>query len=130
MAFFATDALAIGDGIYGVSVVDDLAAHRCLAPAEASMVARFGNPAFVISAARRPSRASQARSQEPMNARAKNAKCPICGKPREDRFRPFCSRRCADVDLHRWLGGAYAIPAAEQDDTEDEQAPPRDEESN
>ena len=46
--------------------------------------------------------------------------CPICGKPRVEKFRPFCSRRCADIDLHRWLGGAYAVPAQEQDDLEGE----------
>lgn len=43
--------------------------------------------------------------------------CPICGTAPDPRFRPFCSRRCADVDLHRWLTGAYRIateePAAE-----------------
>ncbi|MGE3625655.1 MAG: DNA gyrase inhibitor YacG [Hyphomicrobiales bacterium] len=37
-------------------------------------------------------------------------KCPICGKPRDEKYRPFCSKRCADVDLSRWLSGAYAIP--------------------
>ncbi|MEM6676673.1 MAG: DNA gyrase inhibitor YacG [Pseudomonadota bacterium] len=36
--------------------------------------------------------------------------CPICGRPAEPRFRPFCSKRCADVDLARWLNGSYAIP--------------------
>ena len=45
--------------------------------------------------------------------------CPICGRPAEQRYRPFCSRRCADVDLGRWLGGAYAIPARTDSD-EDE----------
>lgn len=40
-------------------------------------------------------------------------KCPICGKPAAERFRPFCSKRCADIDLARWLKGSYAIPAAE-----------------
>lgn len=44
--------------------------------------------------------------------------CPICDKPVDPRFRPFCSRRCADVDLNRWLSGAYAVPAAEEDDAE------------
>lgn len=39
--------------------------------------------------------------------------CPICGKPSSPEARPFCSKRCADVDLHRWLGGTYAIPVAE-----------------
>ena len=36
--------------------------------------------------------------------------CPICRKDTDPRFRPFCSRRCADVDLGRWLSGAYAVP--------------------
>jgi uncharacterized protein len=39
--------------------------------------------------------------------------CAICGKPQVERFAPFCSRRCADVDLHRWLSGTYAIPVTE-----------------
>jgi len=42
--------------------------------------------------------------------------CPICGKPMEISFRPFCSRRCADVDLNRWLSGSYAIPAEGEDE--------------
>lgn len=42
--------------------------------------------------------------------------CPICGKPALLRFKPFCSKRCADIDLNRWLKGAYAIPAAEEPD--------------
>ncbi len=56
--------------------------------------------------------------------------CPICGKPRVEQFRPFCSRRCADIDLHRWLGGSYGIPATEQDDreAEAESGPPREDE--
>lgn len=37
-------------------------------------------------------------------------KCPICGRQSVPDYRPFCSRRCADVDLARWLGGAYVIP--------------------
>ncbi len=48
--------------------------------------------------------------------------CPICGKPADPRVRPFCSRRCADVDLHRWLSGVYAVPAVEADDDLDEGA--------
>jgi endogenous inhibitor of DNA gyrase (YacG/DUF329 family) len=40
--------------------------------------------------------------------------CPICKKPQDQRFRPFCSKRCADVDLSRWLKDSYAIPADEQ----------------
>jgi uncharacterized protein len=42
--------------------------------------------------------------------------CAVCGKPQVEAFRPFCSRRCADVDLHRWLAGAYTLPATEDDD--------------
>ncbi len=36
-------------------------------------------------------------------------RCPLCGKPRQQAFRPFCSRRCADLDLARWIGGNYRI---------------------
>ncbi len=46
--------------------------------------------------------------------------CPICGKPADPKTRPFCSRRCADVDLHRWLTGAYAVPAVEDEEGPDE----------
>jgi endogenous inhibitor of DNA gyrase (YacG/DUF329 family) len=40
-------------------------------------------------------------------------KCPICGKPATEEAYPFCSRRCANVDLNRWISGRYVIPAAE-----------------
>ena len=49
--------------------------------------------------------------------------CPICNKPTVDEFKPFCSRRCADVDLNRWLSGVYAIPVK---DDEDEDGAPKD----
>lgn len=39
------------------------------------------------------------------------SKCPICGKLPVAAYKPFCSRRCADVDLGRWLNGDYAVPA-------------------
>jgi uncharacterized protein len=42
--------------------------------------------------------------------------CPICKRPTVAEYRPFCSRRCADVDLGRWLTGGYAIPAGDDDD--------------
>ena len=50
--------------------------------------------------------------------------CPICKRPLPHSqagrdFTPFCSKRCADVDLGRWLTGSYAIPAAEPDDEDD-----------
>ena len=43
-------------------------------------------------------------------AAGKTPRCPICGKPVAPDHRPFCSRRCADIDLGRWLGGRYAVP--------------------
>ncbi|MDO8882076.1 MAG: DNA gyrase inhibitor YacG [Pseudotabrizicola sp.] len=44
--------------------------------------------------------------------------CPICKKDTDPKYRPFCSRRCADVDLGRWLTESYAIPAPEgEEDT-------------
>jgi endogenous inhibitor of DNA gyrase (YacG/DUF329 family) len=49
------------------------------------------------------------------------APCPMCGKPLEAlKFRPFCSSRCADLDLHRWLSGRYAIPGKEGDEEDRE----------
>lgn len=45
-----------------------------------------------------------------------NAKCTNCSKPMVAEYRTFCSKRCADVDLSRWLGGSYAIPAVEPPD--------------
>jgi endogenous inhibitor of DNA gyrase (YacG/DUF329 family) len=42
--------------------------------------------------------------------------CPICGKPAQPEHAPFCSGRCADVDLNRWLSGRYVIPAVENED--------------
>ncbi len=49
--------------------------------------------------------------------------CPICKKPSTEKYRPFCSKRCADVDLARWLGGNYAIPAAPEQDGDDDEGP-------
>lgn len=49
--------------------------------------------------------------------------CPICGEPSVRATFPFCSRRCADVDLNRWLSGAYTIPAAEGDEDDDGDMP-------
>lgn len=40
-------------------------------------------------------------------------KCPICKSATTERYRPFCSRRCSDLDLGRWLGERYAIPGNE-----------------
>lgn len=49
--------------------------------------------------------------------------CPICAKPTDDKYRPFCSKRCADLDLGKWLSGAYAVPLEEEDEFSDNQAP-------
>jgi len=44
------------------------------------------------------------------------AVCPICGKSTDLAHKPFCSKRCADIDLNRWLSGVYAVPAKEEED--------------
>jgi endogenous inhibitor of DNA gyrase (YacG/DUF329 family) len=58
--------------------------------------------------------------------RRRPARCPICGRPADPALHPFCTKRCADVDLARWLGGVYRVevddPDAEADDGEE---PPR-----
>ncbi|WP_137699395.1 DNA gyrase inhibitor YacG [Marimonas lutisalis] len=45
--------------------------------------------------------------------------CPICSSDTDPEYRPFCSKRCADLDLARWLGGRYAIPSENPDDIEE-----------
>jgi uncharacterized protein len=45
-------------------------------------------------------------------------RCPICGRPASSETRPFCSPRCRDVDLHRWLSGHYVVPGSENDEEE------------
>ncbi|HSS86521.1 MAG TPA: DNA gyrase inhibitor YacG [Reyranella sp.] len=59
-------------------------------------------------------------SPEPPAGERKQATCPICGKPASEATRPFCSSRCRDVDLNRWLKGIYVVPGAEsgEDDVE------------
>ncbi len=47
--------------------------------------------------------------------------CPICQKETNPKFRPFCSKRCADIDLGKWMTGAYAIPATEEDKLDEEE---------
>ncbi|HEX4179565.1 MAG TPA: DNA gyrase inhibitor YacG [Caulobacteraceae bacterium] len=51
--------------------------------------------------------------------------CPMCRKPVEPAFRPFCSKRCADLDLQRWLTGRYAIPGAAAEEGDEDGGPPR-----
>ena len=48
--------------------------------------------------------------------------CPICARETDSRYSPFCSKRCADIDLAKWLTGSYAIPSedpVEEDGSED-----------
>ncbi|NIZ12787.1 DNA gyrase inhibitor YacG [Phaeobacter sp. HF9A] len=45
--------------------------------------------------------------------------CPICSEPTVHAYRPFCSKRCADLDLAKWLNGAYSVPSEDQDDLEE-----------
>lgn len=44
--------------------------------------------------------------------------CPICKKPSDHKFHPFCSLGCKDVDLNRWFDGRYAIPTKADDEDE------------
>jgi endogenous inhibitor of DNA gyrase (YacG/DUF329 family) len=50
-------------------------------------------------------------------ARRRQKKCPICARPQEQAHAPFCSRRCADEDLRRWLSGEYRVPTDEAPDS-------------
>ncbi len=50
-------------------------------------------------------------------------RCPICRKPAALDFRPFCSKRCADEDLGKWLGGAYRVPTNETPETPEDEKP-------
>jgi len=43
----------------------------------------------------------------------KGGKCPICKKPSAQDYKPFCSKRCADIDLGKWLGEGYRLPSEE-----------------
>ena len=53
------------------------------------------------------SRAKASMSASPPDGR----KCVLCGKPQDAAYKPFCSRRCANIDLGRWLKGGYSIPS-------------------
>jgi uncharacterized protein len=65
-----------------------------------------------------------ARWRYPMNELDRNTpnvrSCPLCGKPVDEAFKPFCSKRCADIDLNRWLSGVYAVPVKEEESEEAE----------
>lgn len=45
--------------------------------------------------------------------------CPICAREPDAKFRPFCSKRCADIDLGKWLTGSYVIAAPGEDDPDE-----------
>ena len=45
--------------------------------------------------------------------------CPICDKPSARNYYPFCSKRCADVDLAKWMSGSYAVPSDDPQDVEE-----------
>jgi uncharacterized protein len=51
--------------------------------------------------------------------RRNKAPCPICRKASDPQYSPFCSKRCADIDLHHWLGESYRVPAEEPAGEED-----------
>jgi endogenous inhibitor of DNA gyrase (YacG/DUF329 family) len=55
---------------------------------------------------------------KPGTGERKVRRCPICGKSANDATRPFCSSRCRDVDLNRWLSGTYVVPGSENDEEE------------
>lgn len=44
--------------------------------------------------------------------------CPICGAATEQSYRPFCSKRCADIDLAKWMNGSYAVASSDPEDIE------------
>lgn len=51
--------------------------------------------------------------------RAAGPRCPICKAPVVAQHKPFCSKRCADIDLHRWLAGVYTVPTNEKPEDEE-----------
>jgi endogenous inhibitor of DNA gyrase (YacG/DUF329 family) len=55
-----------------------------------------------------------------IDRKTSSARCPLCGKPMDLSYKPFCSKRCADIDLNRWLSGVYAIPTKEDEDEDGE----------
>ena len=72
-----------------------------------------------------PARKPQARKEQAHKSASRSnvvplrkpRKCPICGQPARHEWRPFCSRRCADIDLHRWLSGQYVISSPADEST-------------
>jgi len=56
----------------------------------------------------------------PGSSKGSEKPCPICGKPAIEASRPFCSERCRDVDLNRWLSNSYAIPGRNEADEDED----------
>ncbi|MDZ3832521.1 MAG: DNA gyrase inhibitor YacG [Sphingopyxis sp.] len=52
----------------------------------------------------------------PSNVAKKAGKCPLCGQPRDEVYKPFCSRGCRDRDLLSWFGESYRVPAHQAPD--------------
>jgi uncharacterized protein len=63
-----------------------------------------------------PAKPSEGVDSAGREAKASAKPCPICRKPVTEASKPFCSERCRDVDLNRWLSNSYAIPGTEDDD--------------
>lgn len=60
----------------------------------------------------------------PLRAVRIEAKCPVCGKPADEtKYRPFCSKRCADIDLGRWFKESYRVPTDETPGDDDGSSP-------
>ncbi len=62
---------------------------------------------------------SVTKSVTKLEPRLKGRRCPICHGPALQKFRPFCSAKCADADLGAWLGGRYRVPASEPPDADE-----------
>jgi len=63
------------------------------------------------------------RSSPPLRAVRIDTKCPVCAKAADLKYRPFCSKRCADIDLGRWLKEGYRVPTDETPDDEAGEGP-------
>ena len=63
------------------------------------------------------------RSSPPLRAVRIDTKCPVCAKPADLKYRPFCGKRCADIDLGRWLKEGYRVPTDETPDDEAGEGP-------
>ena len=70
----------------------------------------------------------RSRAKASMSQPSEGGGCPICGRQRDPKLRPFCSKRCADIDLGKWLKGEYSIPGAPLDNADDAASPGEDSE--